>query len=218
MPWEPSQEENRLREELVAVCKRLHARQMVSSTGGNVSARQKDHVFITPGGESLATLAPDVIVKVDLAGIALQGGKPSKELLMHCAIYQKKEDVRAVVHAHSPYAIAMSCIPAPGTGNGPPPMTPGYVVRVGKLPLVTYLRAGSVELAESVAGLAPTHRAVLLQNHGLIAFGRSLEDAVNSAEAVEENARIYLLTGGKGRSLSPDEARGPLRAVGKHSG
>ena len=211
-----SREEKELRSELVALCQGLYAREMVSSTGGNVSARQKGHVFITPGGKSLGSLAPDMIVKVDLAGDALERGEPSKEVLMHCAIYKRREDVRGVVHVHSPYAIAVSCILTPGTENGLPPMTPGYVMRAGKLPLVRHLRPGSIELAEEVGALAATHKAVLLQNHGLITFGASLQQAVNVAEEAEENAKIYLLTERKGRSLSPDDVDGLMRLSGKN--
>ena len=218
MRREVRQQEKEIRSEIVAACKTLCARQMVSSTGGNISARRRDHVLITPRRKPLDALAPDMIVKVDLSGAALEDREPSEEVLMHCAIYRKREDLRAVVHAHSPCAIAMSCILAPGAEQGPPPMTPGYVMRVGELPVIEYLPPGSPELAQAVGDLVATHKAVLLQNHGLITVGTSLRQAVNSAEEVEENARIYLLTGGKGRSLSPDEAGGLLRAFGNHSG
>lgn len=199
------QQEHILKREMVAIGRTLYERGLVSSTGGNISMCNVGRVFITPGGKALGRLTPEMIVKTGLSGKVLEGGVPSKELSMHCAIYKVRKDVKAVVHTHSPYAIALSCMESPRSGNVLPPMTPGCVLRVGTLPLLKYFRPGSPELADSICKSVGQHNAVLLQNHGLVICGKNLEEAVNIAEETEENARIYILTNRKGRYLNPDE-------------
>jgi ribulose-5-phosphate 4-epimerase/fuculose-1-phosphate aldolase len=188
---------------------------MVSSSGGNVSVRDGDCVFVTPSGKSLGRLTPEIIVRTDRSGEATGRGRPSKEIFLHCAVYHAKPDVTAVVHVHSPFAIAVSCLAPPGGDSVLPPMTPGYVIRVGNLPMVEYLRPGSPALAESAARLATRNKAILLQNHGLITSGKDLEEAINLAEEVEENAKIFILTGGKGRSLNQREVAEILDTFGR---
>lgn len=197
-----------VKSETVDACKFLYDRKLVTSTGGNVSARGAEGtVFITPSGESLGRLTAASMVKTDLQGKALEGGKPSKEVFMHCAVYRAREDITAVVHTHSAYAVVLSCIATPGEEDVLPAMTPGHVVKVGPLKLVKYFKPGSAGLAESVWKLAGNSKAILLQNHGLITFGKNMDEALNIAEDVEESAKIYILSGGKARRLTCDEVK-----------
>jgi len=78
-----------------------------------------------------------------------------------------------------------------------PPLTAYYVMRVGKLPLIPYFRPGDRALAEAVRKEAKTHRAVLLANHGPVVAGKSLDDAIDSAEELEQTAKLALLLDGK---------------------
>jgi ribulose-5-phosphate 4-epimerase/fuculose-1-phosphate aldolase len=82
-----------------------------------------------------------------------------------------------------------------------PPLTAYHVMRVGTLPLIPYFRPGDRALAEAVGAAAATHRAVLLANHGPVVSGRSLDDAVDSAEELEQTARVALLLAG--RDIAP---------------
>lgn len=197
--------ESEIRIELVETCLNLYQRGMVSSINGNVSVRVNHTVFITPTGKSLGRLDPPMIVKTDLAGNVIDEGKPSIEGRLHLAIYENRKDVNAVVHVHPSYSVSVSCTVAPQDSESLPPLTPGYAVIVGKLPLVKYYRPGSPELRQNVVRFLKDGNAVLLQNHGVVAVGKELKQAVNIAEEVEENAKIYVLTNKKARVLTPKE-------------
>lgn len=202
---------NILKRKIIDICRTLYEKDMVSSTGGNVSVRNNNQIFITQSGKSLGRLTLQMIVRTNLKEEVLEGEKPSKEISMHCAIYKVRKDVNAIVHTHSVYSTALSCIAIPCYENVLPIMTPGYVIRVGALPLLRYFRPGSLALAKAVADLSVKHKVILLQNHGLIVCGIDLEEAINITEEVEENAKIYFLTGRKGRSLNKDEVEEILK-------
>lgn len=207
--------------ELVKCARRLYERGLVSSTGGNVSVRAgDDRVLITPSGRSLGDLEPEELVEIDLSGGAIRGGKPSKEVSMHLAAYRRRPDVRAVIHAHSPYSVCVSCMiresaRREGSVEGEdqainhldsmPPFSPGYVIRVGRLPLIPFFVPGSPELAEAVNGAMANHDVFLLQNHGPVALGKALQAALSLIEEVESNAMIFVLLGTAGRSLSASQ-------------
>ncbi len=196
-----------IKKEIVSICKILYERNMVSSTGGNVSVRRNDEIFITPTGKSLGRLTSEMIVRTNLEGKVLGNGKPSKEIFMHCAVYHARKDINALAHVHAAYSTALSCLVAVSNKSVLSPMTPGFVLRIGNLPMIRYYRPGSSALANAIFKLAIRHNAILLQNHGLVSYGKDLENAVNIAEEIEENAKIYILTGRKGRKLNPDEVK-----------
>ncbi len=193
-----------IREAIADTCHHLYERELVSSTGGNVSMRVGDRILITPTGCSLRSVKPDELVLTDLSGKTIGTGKPSKEVYLHSTAYRARPEVRAVIHVHSPCSIALCCRRNCKEGELPS-VTPGYVLRVGKLPVVPYNRPGSMELAASIETPIVGHDAVMLQNHGLVAVGVNLEQAVNIAEEVEENAKIYLLAGEEARVLTTRE-------------
>ena len=207
--------EKRVREEIARVCHTLYQKDMVSSTGGNISVKNGEEIFITPSGQSLGRMSARMIVKTDSKGEVIGRGLPSKEIRLHCAVYENRPEANAVIHAHAPYSIAISCLPGSRGENTLPPLTPGYVLRVGHLPLVEYFRPGSAKLAERVGELARKFKAILLQNHGLVAVGKDLNQALDLVEEVEENAKIYLLTQGKARILSPEEIQEILNYANK---
>lgn len=205
-----------MKSELVEYCRTIYSAGLVSSSGGNVSVRCKGTALITPTGRSLRNLKPEEIVEIDIAsGRVIGQGKPSKEAAMHLAAYRSRDDVRAVVHVHSPYAVSLSCLKNLVDGeDAMPAYTPGYVARIGVLPVVPYLRPGSSELAEEVGRFLQSHDAVLLRNHGTLGVGRDLESALNIVEDIEANARIHITLGGTGRALCEDERRSLFRRDG----
>jgi ribulose-5-phosphate 4-epimerase/fuculose-1-phosphate aldolase len=201
---------DRLAEEIVAVCRSLFARGYTASTGGNISHRTSQGFLITATNTSFGSLSTNDLVECKLGGTLVRAGatKPSKELPLHSAIYRNRPDINAVVHLHSPASIAYSCLAEPTAGgNCLPAITPYACLRVGRVPLVPYVRPGSAALAESVGGAASALEvnAVLMQNHGMTAFGNTLEQAVAVAEELELTLQAWLLTRGHARVLTDNE-------------
>ncbi len=121
-------------------------------------------------------------------------------------MYRERAAAKAVVHLHSTYSVAVSCLADVNPADVLPPVTAYYVMRVGALPLVPYHPPGDLELAEAVRKLAGKHHAVLLANHGPVVAGDSLEAAVNAIEELEETAKLFLLLRQeKTRFLTPDQ-------------
>jgi len=111
-----------------------------------------------------------------------------------------------VVHLHSTYSVALSCLDGTDPHNCLPPITAYSVMRVGTLPLVPYYPPGDESLAAAVGALAGKHHAVLLANHGPVVAGTSLAAATDAIEELEESARlVLLLRGEKLRLLTPDQ-------------
>jgi 3-dehydro-4-phosphotetronate decarboxylase len=121
-------------------------------------------------------------------------------------MYGARAGTGAVVHLHSTYSVAVSCIHGIDPANCLPPITAYYVMRVGTLPLVPYFPPGDEALAEAVARVADKHRAVLLANHGPVVAGSSLSAAQDAIEELEETARLFLmLRTERVRTLTPGE-------------
>jgi ribulose-5-phosphate 4-epimerase/fuculose-1-phosphate aldolase len=206
------------RTELARICRRLYERDMVTSTGGNVSARADGgEILISPTGRSLADLAPDEFVSVGPGG-RLEGGRPSKELAFHRAVYERQPGAGAVVHGHCAVAIAVAGGLTPDDRDAFPAYTAGYVMRVGRLPVLPYFPSGSPALAEAVGrAIGPDGRAVLLQNHGFVTAGPSLDAAFNTAEELIDALKVFVFSGGRAPAL-PGDARDALARGQRHIG
>jgi ribulose-5-phosphate 4-epimerase/fuculose-1-phosphate aldolase len=193
--------ESELRDQMVAFGLSLFSRGLTAGSSGNLSVRLKDGFLITPTNSSLGALDPAHIAKIGREGELLSGDRPSKELFLHLAMYEKRPDDHAIVHLHSTYSSAVSCLSHLDSANCIPPLTAYYVMKIGRLPLVPYFRPGDPDLAQEVRSLAATHHAILLANHGPIVSGPSLESAVYSIEELEETAKIFLLIHDRPASL-----------------
>jgi ribulose-5-phosphate 4-epimerase/fuculose-1-phosphate aldolase len=185
--------ESQLRDALAARGKSLYDRGYAHGSSGNLSVRVDDGILITPTGSSLGRLDPARIAKVAPDGTLLAGDPPSKEAFLHLAMYARRPQSAAIVHLHCTCAVAVSCLAHADPGNVLPPLTAYHVMRVGVLPLVPYFRPGDRALAEAVREVAAKHHAVLLANHGPVVAGRSLDDAVDNAEELEQTAKLSLL-------------------------
>ncbi|MBB4683398.1 3-oxo-tetronate 4-phosphate decarboxylase [Amycolatopsis jiangsuensis] len=207
-------EEAGLRRELVRMGRLLATRQLAHGTAGNLSARLGDgSILVTPTNSSLGNLDPDRISKVSRTGELISGDKPSKEYFFHLAVFDERPGARAVVHLHSAYSVAVSCLRHEQTDDVLPPLTAYYVMRVGKLPLVRYFPPGDRGLAEEVRRVSREHRSMLLANHGSIVSGASLSDAVSASEELEETAKISFILGGRPTSpLGAEQIAGLTRA------
>ena len=187
--------EQRLREAIVERGRSLYDRGYAHGSSGNLSARIDDGILVTPTGSSLGRLDPARIAKVDANGVHVTGDPPSKEAFLHLAMYAERASATAIVHLHCTCAVAISCLVHADASNVLPPLTAYHVMRVGTLPLIPYYRPGDRALAEAVRRVAAKHRAVLLANHGPVVSGKSLDDAVDSAEELEQTAKLALLLG-----------------------
>lgn len=202
MNW---QQELQLRQAIVKAGFRLWQDGLVAHTDGNLSVRLDDEwVLITPSGVNKGTIRPYQILRVHLFSGEIDGsGKPSVETPLHLAVYRTRSDVRAVVHAHPPYATAFAAAGLALTE----PVFPEIVVRFGEIPLVPYATPGTERLADLVAEALQEHDAALLQNHGAITVGRNLEEACGLMEALEWTAKALWLAKALGNAipLAPSE-------------
>jgi ribulose-5-phosphate 4-epimerase/fuculose-1-phosphate aldolase len=200
--------ESKSREQLVAVGESLFNRRLTAGSSGNLSVRLDDGWLITPTNSCLGRLDPAQISKIDRNGHFLSGDPPSKEALLHLAMYEQRPENNGIVHLHSTYSAAVSCMAGLDAESCIPPLTAYFVMKVARLPLVPYYHPGDIELASAIRKLAVTHHALLLANHGPIVSGISLDSAVNVIEELEETAKIFLLLHGKHTSpLNDDQIR-----------
>lgn len=193
------------RREIVHVCRRLYARELIAGPDGNVSVRLgPDRILVTPAGLSKVDVEADDLVELSLGGEHLRGARrASSEIAMHLRIYARRPDVRAVVHAHPPtatgFAVAgegfMACV------------LPETIFQVGWVPLVPYATPGTAALADSLEPYVATHDAFLLANHGATTVGPALDIAHQRMESLEHTARILLTARLLGRvtTLSADQ-------------
>jgi 3-dehydro-4-phosphotetronate decarboxylase len=205
-----------LREAICAFGKSLFERGLTPGSSGNVSARLDGGGWLmTPTNASLGALDPARLSRLDAGGQLVSGDQPTKESILHLAMYEERPDARGVVHLHSPHAVAVSCLDGLDREDALPPITAYYVMRIGRLPLVPYFPPGDRALAEAVRKLARRHHAVLLANHGPVAAGTSLESAVYAIEEIEETAKLYLILRGLPmRPLTPEQVAEVRRRFG----
>jgi ribulose-5-phosphate 4-epimerase/fuculose-1-phosphate aldolase len=185
--------ESSLREQIAMHGRSLFERGYTCGSSGNLSIRLADGILVTPTNTCLGRIEPARISKIDWGGRLLAGHKPSKEAFLHLAWYQARPADHAVVHLHSTYSVAVSCLASIDPSNVLPPITAYQVMRVGRLPLVPYYPPGDERLADEVARHARECRAVLLASHGPVVGGATLDAAVSAAEELEETAKIFLL-------------------------
>jgi len=181
---------DRLRREIVAVGRRLYERSLVGGSEGNISARLSGgRILATPAGASKGFLSPDDLVVTDLAGRSLDGGKASSELRMHLKIYALRDDVGAVVHAHPPtatgFAIAGRALDEC--------VVPEVIATLGQVPIVPYGTPSTEELPDRMTPWVASHDALLLANHGAVTYARTLAQAIDRMESIEQAARSLLV-------------------------
>jgi ribulose-5-phosphate 4-epimerase/fuculose-1-phosphate aldolase len=177
---------------LAALCNGLYQRGLSPGQSGNVSARDEGLLWITPRGQGLGEVRPASLVVIwpDGRTLAEPGLAPSSELQLHQAIYQARPDVQAIVHVHSPKATTMAVLRQPLEA----PILTEMLGMVDAVPVVPMHPPGTSELAMAAANALQAANAVLLANHGVIATGRTLEEAGANLELVESYAEIYLLS------------------------
>lgn len=188
---------------IVEICHEIYQKGLVSGSGGNISYRDGDEILITASGVPLKEVNEDNLVCVSLKNGGYSGNIcPSKETMMHVKCYIERPDIKAVLHVHSVYTVAISCMEEISEKKSVPVYTPGYGARVGILPVIPYIMPGSTQLAERVADVIKHRNMVLLENHGVVTVGDTLEQAFGLVDEIEENAKIYVVLNGQGRTLT----------------
>ena len=201
---------------LVALGASLFARGYSVGSAGNISVRLADGYLMTPTNSSLGRLEASRISRLDRDWKHVCGDKPSKEVFLHRAVLLARPEAGAVVHLHSTHATAIACLAAPGDAAPIPPLTPYFVMRVGRtLPVIPYYRPGDAAMEPAIHAAALEARAMLLANHGPVVSGATLTDAVHAAEELEEAARLaLLLRGAKPRKLTGAQVDDLLQTFG----
>lgn len=195
------------REQIVDAARSLFGRSLTHGSTGNISLRVPEGALITPTGSSLGTVTPEGISLMSLEGAHLDGPRPSKEAFLHAAVLRERPSAQAVVHTHSTYAAAVSCLGDLDHEDVLPPLTAYYAMRVGRLPLLPYHAPGDQALEPIVAAAARRHSALLLSNHGPVVAGSTLASAADALEELEETAKLFLLLRGMPVRLLSAEQR-----------
>lgn len=207
-----------IRKKVIETARKMLKYGLTTGTWGNISIRHNEIlVAITPSGVDYETMIPEDVVIVDLMGKVIDGNlKPSSEMPMHLAIYRERSDVQAVVHTHSPYASAFAVL-----GKEIPVVLAEMGSVVGGSVLVTpYCRPGSPEMGKDVVRCLRDRSGVLLGNHGVVAIGSNIDEALVAAMVIEDGARIYQMASvmGEPRLVPDDEIRVLRESYVKHYG
>jgi L-fuculose-phosphate aldolase len=210
------QTEDELKRDLVRFSKWLYRLGFVPGTSGNLSVRiDRDRLLVTPTGVSKYLVRAVDMVVADMEGRKLAGTrKVTSEIGMHLAIYGKRADVQAVIHAHPPIATAFACAGWPLDEM----FCQEAVMTLGPVPLARYATTGTDEVAESLAPLVEEHNAILMANHGAVTCGGNLLDAFLKMETLEHVAQIRLAAHQLGniRTLEGEQTKSLLLAKEKY--
>lgn len=186
--------EKELRSLVVSCARALSEGGYTRGTSGNVSVRLPDGgLLLSPTNVSLGSLRADELTRLDASGQHIGGLPGTKEAWLHHAMYRGRHQTRAVVHLHSTYAVALSCLSGGDPGDALPAVTPYPVMKFGRVAKVSYSRPGDASRAAEIEVLARTHSAILLANHGPVVSGADLPTAVAAAEELEEAAKLFFI-------------------------
>ena len=191
------------RRDIVAWAKQVYNKGLVAATDGNISCRiDVDRIMITPSGKSLGFLTADDMAYVDTSGNVLGStNKPSSELPMHLEIYRQRPEINAVIHAHPPLATAFTV-----TGQSMSvPILPEVVVMLGKIPTARYATPATAESADVIRDLISDNDVILLDHHGAVTCGKSLEDAYFKMEKLEHAAKTLIAARQLGQAIPLDQ-------------
>src|SRR5512141_1623041 len=196
-------DEQTARREIVRVGRLMYERSYVVSSDGNISVRLDDgRVLATPTMTCKGRMTEDSCAVTDMDGKPLSDRKASSELAMHLLIYRERPDVKAVCHAHPPHGTAFAVAGLPIDQ----PILSEVILTLGCVPLAEYGTPSTEELSDAMRPLVKHHNALLMANHGAVAYGADLWQAWDRLETLEHTAKIAILSRvlGGSRNLSPD--------------
>ena len=211
----PDATEQELRAAIIATARAMNDAGINRGRSGNVSARVNpgtgDGFLVTPTGMSYDAMTPEDVVAMTRDGEARGSRRPSSEWRFHCELYRTRADFRAIVHVHAPFATTLACL-----NRGIPAFH--YMVAVAggdDIRCATYATFGTQQLSDRVLTAIQDRKACLMANHGMIAVGTSLDDALALAVEVEALAEQYAraLQIGQPNLLSADEMQRVLESL-----
>jgi L-fuculose-phosphate aldolase len=203
-PW---QRQKALRQEMCRIGRLIYERGFIAATDGNLSVRlDGERVLCTPAGACKGTLEPEELVVVDFSLKVLEGrGEASSEILMHLGAYRARPDIRAVIHAHPPTAVAFSIAGRSEALAGA--FLPEVVYTLGAIPTARYATPGTADVPASLEPYWSDCDAIILERHGSITVGQSLWEAYLKLDKVEHAALVTFKASllGHPRPLPPKE-------------
>jgi L-fuculose-phosphate aldolase len=196
------------KKQVIEAAQEMERKGLVVGTAGNISLRVKatdgrELLAITPSSRYYDSLKVDDIVVVDFVGQKVEGGlKATIETIMHIEVHKARKKMNAVVHAHPPFCSALAV-----AGIDIPPLIDEQVVLIGgEIKVAQYALPGTPELAKNAVSALGPRNAVILANHGVLAVGRDMREALTICELAEELAKIYVSALGLGKvNLIPPE-------------
>ncbi|HBM59873.1 MAG TPA: class II aldolase family protein, partial [Citreicella sp.] len=186
-----------LREFICEIGRRAYNRGMGAANDGNISVLLDDGTLLcTPTGVSKGFMTPDMICRIDRSGELVEAGayRPSTEMKMHLCVYDRREDVKAVVHAHPLYATVHAICGKPLTQQ----IMPESTMFLGEVPLTPYGLPSTTELCDAIIPALDKHDAILLENHGALSYGHDLQSAYFKMEALDYYAKVVYLAAAYG--------------------
>lgn len=207
-----------LRQRIIEVCHQMERWGLNRGTSGNVSCREGDYFLITPSGVPVPQLSPEGIVAMDFTGKIIGEGKPSSEWHFHLDLLKNRPELNAIVHTHSPHATALACL-----REDLPAFH--YMIAIAggdSVRCAPYALFGTETLSSHAVSAMKDRKACLLANHGLIAAGRDLDEAMAVATEIESLCQQYLLARQTGQPvlLSSEEMRAVIdrfRSYGRNA-
>ncbi|MAE46688.1 MAG: aldolase [Planctomycetes bacterium] len=186
-----SDEEARLRTAICKIGELCYSRGTVVAADGNISARMRDDsILVTPTGSMKGFLNPHQIAKLAPDGTPSPvGPKPSSEIGIHMVAYEERPDVRAILHAHPPHAVAMTIAGI----DLQMPVIPEVIVTIGGIPTAPFGTPGTPELPETIREIIRCSDTVMMKNHGSVTLGTNLMEAFKKLDMLEHTARILWL-------------------------
>src|SRR5215212_9585575 len=209
-------DEQTARREIVAVGRLMYERSYVVSSDGNVSVRLDDgRIVATPTMTCKGRMTEDSLAITDAQGKSFNNRKASSELAMHLLIYQERPDIKAVCHAHPPHGTAFAVA---GLAIDQPILSE-VILTLGCVPLAEYGTPSTAELTEAMRPLVLHHNALLMANHGAVAYGADLWQAFDRLETLEHTAKIAILAKALGGANDiPQEAIEKLIEIREKAG
>ncbi|MGF1508155.1 MAG: class II aldolase/adducin family protein [Myxococcota bacterium] len=181
--------ERHARVALVELGRRLESKGLIVAMDGNFSVRLPDDTLVvTPAGSPKGELQPEDMVLTDLEGRPKSSGRPSSELAMHLGVYAVRHDVRAVVHAHPPAAIAHTIARV----SLVEPLMPEAWVELGPVPTLPCVLPGTEAMRQQVMKPIMEHDVLMLERHGSLTVGSDLRSAYHRLEFLEQAAKVSL--------------------------
>ena len=209
--------EERARNEIIRVMRIVAGQGLVCANDGNISIRlDENHFLVTPSGLYKMTMEADDLVVVNWQNKVIKGRpglRPTSEILMHLEAYRLRDDIGAALHAHPPYATALTI-----AGEAfPMNILPEVPVALGIVPIADYATPGTPAMATSIQKPIAQSNAILLSHHGSLTVGHTLEEALIALERVEHTARTYFIAKSFGKIVPiPADEMERLHEIGRH--